>query len=187
MRLAVAAAACLALACGNKKEAPPSKTGGGSAAPSGSATEPTPKPALPADVVDAAGADACDDAELQKHVDAGLAAATTYQDALLRRTARWKKDCDLAMQDLTVLAPEASRLAEANVAFQTWRDTLAPACRTRVEELGKQSPITAALETRTAIIDARMKPLLDRCKDVPGLPDAAAKGLGVLRTKPAAQ
>ena len=187
MRFAVAAAACLALACGNKKEAPPAKTTGGSAAPSGSATEPAPTPALPVDAVDAASADACDDAELQKRVEAGLAAATTYQDALLRRTARWKRDCDAAMQDLTVLAPETSRLADANVAFRTWSDTLAPACRARVEEIGKQSPVTAVLETRTAIVEARMKSMLESCKELPGFKDAAAKGLGVLRDKPSAK
>jgi hypothetical protein len=146
---------------------------GGSAAP-GSAADPWAKPVAAAP---------CNDDDIRANIDKGLAASSTYLAALEKRTARWKKDCDAAKQDLLALEPDATAFVSSMMAFKSWGETLSASCRARVEQLGEQNAKTAELEKRTPAIEERVAPMLERCKAHPGFAEAAAKGLRVLRKK----
>ncbi len=148
-------------------------TSAGSAA-SGASSDPWAKPA---------GDAPCDDADIQRHIDASLAASLAYLTALEHTTARWKQDCEAARKDLLALEPEATKFMTAMQQFMTWAQTLSPACGKRVGELGEQTAGARDIEKRTPGIEAKVKPMLERCKDHPGFHEAAAKGLRLLRRK----
>jgi hypothetical protein len=183
----VVAFVVMASACRNKQDATgsaASATGsaavgsaaGGSAAGSGAAgsADPWAKPAQAAP---------CNDDEIRANIDKGLASSAAYLSALEKRTARWKKDCEAAKQDLLALEPDATAFVSSMMAFKSWGETLSPSCRARVEELGEQNAKTTELEKRTPAIEERVTPMLERCKQHPGFAEAAAKGLRVLRKK----
>lgn len=185
MRL-VAALVCLALGCGKKEPAqsqttsPSEGSGSGSAVAtrSGSAaSDPWAKPASPpADVP-------CDDADIQKHIDDSLTASMAYLAQLEKKTAAWKTDCEVAKQDFLALEPEATKFMDAMLGFKTWGEQLSNKCRARVAELGDKAPLAADIEKRTKPLEAKVTPMLERCKDHPGFADAAAKGLRVMHRK----
>ncbi len=145
----------------------------GSAAGSASA-DPWAKPA---------GDAPCDDADIQRHIDDSLAASLAYLTALEHQTASWKQDCEVARKDLLALEPQASAFMASMQQFMTWAQTLSPACGKRVGELGEQTAGARDIEKRTPGIEAKVKPMLERCKDRPGFQEAAAKGLRLLRRK----
>lgn len=196
MRAALALAIALvviASACGHR-ESPAGGASGSQAASSGapsaagSAATTATSPAgsgAPADPwAKPAGEAPCDDADLQRHIDDSLAASLAYLTALERKTASWKRDCEAAKQDLLALEPQATSFMAAMQAFVAWAQGLSPACAKRVTELGDQTPAARDIERRTPGIEAKVKPMLERCADHPGFRDAAAKGLRVLRRKP---
>lgn len=148
-------------------------TSAGSAA-GGASADPWAKPA---------GDAPCDDADIQRHIDASLAASLAYLTALEHTTARWRQDCEAARKDLLALEPEATKFMTAMQQFMTWAQTLSPACGKRVGELGEQTAGARDIEKRTPGIEAKVKPMLERCKDHPGFQEAAAKGLRLLRRK----
>jgi hypothetical protein len=149
-------------------------TAAGSGAASGTSADPWAKPA---------GDAPCDDTDIQRHIDASLKASLAYLDALEHATASWKRNCEAARKDLLALEPQASAFMAAMQQFMTWGRTLSPACGKRVGELGEQTPAARDIEKRTPGIEAKVKPILERCKDHPGFQDAAAKGLRLLRRK----
>lgn len=177
----------MASACGNKKEATPTAGSATQTSPVVPITPTGPDPFAKTDAPTAVAAAPCNDDDIKKHIADGLGQSAAYLSALERRTARWKKDCEAAKQDLLALEADATKFMDAMLAFKAWGETLSPACRKRVEELGEQSPVTADLEKRTPTIEARVKPMLESCTSHPGFEEAAAKGLRVLRKKAPAQ
>jgi hypothetical protein len=179
MRL-VAALVCLALGCSEKKEAPPPPAPAAPpppAASAGSASDPWAKPASPpADVQ-------CNDADIQKHIDDSLTASMAYLAQLEAKTAAWKTDCEVAKKDFLALEPAATKFMDAMMGFKTWGEQLSDKCRARVAELGDKAPLAADIEKRTKPLEAKVTPMLERCKDHPGFADAAAKGLRVMHRK----
>ncbi len=175
MRRSIAIAlVVVASACSSKKE-PPAKAEGsgsavGSAAGSGSATG-------------SGSAAPCDDADIQKHIDDSLAVSLAYLNALEKKVATWKQDCEAAKQDLLALEPDALKFMEAMLSFRGWGQSLSDTCRQRVGELGEKAPATLEIEKRTPDLEAKVKPMLERCEKHPGFQDAAAKGLRVMRRK----
>jgi hypothetical protein len=193
-RAAALALVVMAGACGDRKDsAPASGSAAGAAAPGGAApggnAATTVVPIAPSEPdpfaeTGSAAEASCDDDDIRRRIEAGLGQSAAYLAALDKRTARWKKDCEAARRDLLALEPDATKFVSSMIEFATWGKSLSAACRTRVEQLGEQSSITADLEKRTPVIEQRVRPMLERCKDHPGFADAAAKGLRLLRKKP---
>jgi hypothetical protein len=111
--------------------------------------------------------------------------SVAYLTALENKTAKWGKDCEKAKQDLLALEPEAKKFMDAMTEFMTWGRSLSPACGKRVSELGEQTTAAKDIEKRTPGLEAKIKPVLERCKEHPGFQDAAAKGLRVMHKKSA--
>lgn len=176
--LAIAIAAIVvASACSSKRESPSATAGSGSAVGAGSAVG-------SGSAAGSGSADAaCDDADIAKHIDASLAVSLEYLDALEKRTAAWKQDCEAAKKDLLALEPEALRFMEAMLEFRGWAQSLSDTCRQRVSELGETSKAAIDIENRTPAIETKIKPILERCQAHPGFQDAATKGLRVMRRK----
>ena len=176
MRL-VAALLCLGVwGCSSKKESPPAPAP--TPAPTaGSASDPWAKPAQPPAEVP------CDDADIQKHIDASLTASMAYLTQLEKKTSAWKTDCEVARKDFLALEPDATAFMDAMMAFKTWGEQLSDKCRARVAELGDKAPQAAEIEKRTGPLEAKVTPMLERCKNHPGFADAAAKGLRVMHRK----
>ena len=81
------------------------------------------------------------------------------------------------------LEPDATKFMETMRAFKTWGESLSATCRARVVEIGEKLPIGAELDKRTPAVEAKVKPILEKCENHPGFKDAAARGLRVLRKK----
>jgi hypothetical protein len=179
MRL-VAVLLVVAAGCGKQEQARPAPApGSGSAA----TDDPWAKPAtVPAD----AAAAACNDADIQAHIESSLASSLTYLGALEAKARGWSKDCERVRKDLLALEPDAAKFMASMQDFMTWGRALDPACGKRVAELGDQRPETRDIEARTPPLEAKITPILERCQKHPGFADAAAKGLRVMqRKKPA--
>ena len=175
-RTLVVALVVMTTACGKKTETAPGPSGSAAGSAAG---DPWAKAIDAGAVADAP----CDDADIKNHIDNALGKSSTYLAALERRTARWKKDCEAAKQDLIALEPDATQFMTSMMEFKTWGETLSAACRQRVEQLGEQSPVTQDLERRTPALEGKVAPMLERCKDHPGFQEAAGKGLRVMRKK----
>jgi hypothetical protein len=175
-----AALLCLTLGCGKQQDTSQSARSG-SAQGSAQSSDPWAKPAVTPDAAEVS----CTDAEIQAHIDASLKVSLAYLSALEGKTRRWGKDCERPKQDLLVLEPEAAKFMAAMQEFMTWGRTLSPACAKRVAELGDQRPESRDIEARTPALEAKITPILERCKDHPGFQEAAAKGLRVMHKKKA--
>jgi len=181
---ALAALVVIASACGKKDSAPaPGSAAPGSAAVgsaggsaagdpwSGSGSAPA-KPETP-----------CTDDDIKKHIDDSLSVSMAYLSALEKKSAKWGKDCEAAKRDLLALEPDAQKFMDAMLAFRAWGESLSDTCRARVAEVGDKLPIAAEIEKRTPALEAKVKPILEKCENHPGFKEAAAKGLRVLRKK----
>jgi hypothetical protein len=180
MRIAlVVALVVMASACSSKKE--PALTSGNGSAGSGTASsDPWAKPAAPP--ADAAETP-CTDADIQAHIGASLKVSLAYLAALEAKAKTWGTNCDRAMKDLIALEPHATKFMDSMKEFMTWGRSLSPTCAQRVQELGDQRPETKDIEARTPSIEAKVKPILEKCQNHPGFADAAAKGLRVMHRK----
>ncbi len=176
MRLA-ALLLVVALGCGKKESV---LTTSGSNAGSAAANDPWAKPAAPP--ADAAETP-CTDADIQARIDASLKVSLAYLTALEAKTKSWGAVCEKARKDLLALEPEASKFMDSMQAFITWGRALSPACAQRVQELGDQRPEAKDIEGRTPAIEAKVKPILEKCEKHPGFVEAAAKGLRVMHRK----
>ncbi len=176
----VIALVVMASAC-SKKESPLTTSGSG-ATGSGSAAsnDPWGKPASPP--ADAAEAP-CADADIQAHIAASLDVSLAYLAALEAKTKKWGKDCEQAKQDLLALEPDATKFIDAMTEFMAWGRALSPACAQRVQQLGDQRPEASDIEVRTPALEAKVKPMLEKCENHPGFKEAAAKGLRVMHRK----
>jgi hypothetical protein len=135
---------------------------------------PTPSPDAP-----------CNDDDIKKHIDESLTISLAYLDALEKKTAKWGKDCEQAKKDLIALEPDATKFMGAMRDFVSWAQTLGPKCAARVQELGDKMAAARDIEMRTPGLEAKIKPILEKCKDHPGFNEAAAKGLRVMHRKKA--
>jgi hypothetical protein len=172
--LAVALTACLvAGACESSKsklDEPAAKAGSSAAPASGSAAA-------------SAALTACPDSVLQPRLEAALAASKRYFDALQTHSATWSTDCEAVRVDLLTLESEGDLFMQAMTSMKTWGKTLSAECRARIETLGEANPITEQLESRSPALEARVKPVLERCNDHPGFRDAAKKALRLMKKK----
>lgn len=153
----------IASACSSKKEPPPPAAGSGSAPGSASS--------------------ACNDADLQKHIDDSMAVSIAYLTALEKKTATWREDCEAAKQDLIALEPDAKKFMDEMAAFTAWAQSLSEPCRARVGVLGETSTAAADIEIRTPAIEEKITPMLERCQAHPGFNAAARNGLRLMRRK----
>jgi hypothetical protein len=170
MRLA-AALVCLALGCGKQEKAPAPAAGSAAAGSASGSADPWAKPA-----VDAADAEApCNEDEIQAHIDASLKVSMAYLGALETKAKRWGKDCERAKRDLLALEPDAMKFMDSMQEFMTWGRGLSASCGKRVAQLGDRRQETREIEERTPGIEAKVTPILERCKDHPGFAEAAAK------------
>jgi len=168
----------LLLACSCKKESspldqPPAGAGGSSSDPWSGSAAPASTPAKTL----------CADDDITKHIDESLSVSLAYLSALETKSAKWSKDCERARKDLIALEPDAQKFMDAMLAFKAWGGSLSDECRVRVAELGDKLPIAAEIEKRTPALEAKVKPILEKCENHPGFKEAAAKGLRVLRKK----
>jgi hypothetical protein len=112
-----------------------------------------------------------------------LKESLAYLSALEAKTKKWTKDCERAKQDLLALEPAATKFMDSMQAFMTWGRALSPECGQRVAALGDQRPEARDIEQRTPGLEAKITPILERCRDHPGFQEAAAKGLRVMHKK----
>ena len=153
----------------SKLDEPMRKTGSASVVASGSAT--------------GSAAPCPPDGELKARIDTALQASRRYFDALRDHTATWSSDCEKVRLDLLSLEAEADKFVASMQETMTWGRSLSPECRTHVEQLGEANPIAAELEQRTPALEAKVKPVLEACKDFPGFTEAGRKGLRLLKKK----
>ncbi len=153
----------------SKLDEPMRKTGSAGVAASGSGS--AADPSCPPDDV------------LKVRIDQALQASRRYFDALREHTATWSSDCEKVRLDLLSLEGEADRFVVSMQEMMTWGRSLSPECRTHVEQLGEANPIAAELEQRTPSLEAKVKPVLEACKDHPGFTEAGRKGLRLLKKK----
>lgn len=125
----------------------------------------------------------CDDQALLAKVEETWAAVNVYMTALEKRSGKWKTDCEVARKDLVALEPAATTYYEAVLAAKAWAESLEPACRERVKELGKKHFEGPKLDRRAKALEAKVKPMLERCKNHPGFAQAASKGLRVMKRR----
>jgi hypothetical protein len=171
-RLSLALAAACALA-GAACESNKSKLDG-LPAPAGSSTTPSGTGAPLAE---------CPDDMLKPRLEAALAASKRYFLALRTHAETWSTDCEAVRADLLTLEPDGDLFTQAMMSMKAWGQTLSAACRARVETLGEANPMTTELESHTPALEARVKPVLEKCNDHPGFRDAARKGLRLLKKK----
>lgn len=125
----------------------------------------------------------CPDAVLQPHLVAALEASKRYFLALQTHAATWSGDCEAVRKDLETLAAEGDLFVAAMTSMKTWGRSLSGQCRDRIEVLGEAHPITAELESHSPALEARVKPVLEKCNEHPGFRDAARKGLRLMKKK----
>lgn len=123
------------------------------------------------------------DDELKARIDTALQASRRYFDALRDHAASWSSDCEKVRLDLLSLEAEADRFVAAMQETMTWGQSLSPECRAHVQQLGEANPIAAELEQRTPALEAKVKPVLEACKDHSGFTEASRKGLRLLKKK----
>jgi hypothetical protein len=145
--------------------------------------EPMQKTGSPSVVASGSTAPCPPDAELKARIDTALQASRRYFDALRDHTASWSSDCDKVRLDLLSIEAEADKFVASMQQTMAWGRSLSPECRTHVEQLGEANPIAAELEQRTPALEAKVKPVLEACKDFPGFTEAARKGLRLLKKK----
>jgi hypothetical protein len=164
----IAAVVWLASGCKDKAATPSAERNAGSDTGSGSGS---------------GSAAPCNDDDIRKHIDDTLAVMRAYVDALEKRTASWKLDCEAAGADLRALEPAVEALANAMTRFNAWGEQLTAACVQRAAELGEGHPGMKELENHGPGLDARIKPVLEHCNDHPGFQEAVAKGLRAYKKK----
>jgi hypothetical protein len=125
----------------------------------------------------------CPDDMLKPRIEAALAASKRYFLSLQTHAASWSTDCEAIRTDLLALESDGDLFMQAMMSMKSWRQTLSAACRTRVEVLGEANPITEELVSHSPALEARVKPVLDKCNDHPGFREAARKGLRLLKKK----
>lgn len=171
-KVALAALACLAFggACKSSKSKldEPAPVAGSSVAPAAGSA--------------AALAD-CPDDVLQPRLVAALEASKRYFLALQTHAATWSGDCEAVRNDLLTLEAEGELFFAAMTSMKTWGKSLSGQCRDRIEVLGEAHPITAELESHSPALEARVKPVLEKCNEHPGFRDAARKGLRMMKKK----
>lgn len=125
----------------------------------------------------------CDEAELRKHVEGALAAMDRYVAALEKRAASWTLDCEAASADLRALEPEVDTALKEIRRFSTWGVEAGEICVDRAAAFVDGHPKWKDLEQRGPGLDAKVKPILERCDDHPGFQEAVSKGLRSYKKK----
>ena len=133
----------------------------------------------------AAGSAACSDSDIAEHVNATFAATRTYFGELEKHVATWSDDCEAIRKDLVTLEPAGSAFFVEVMRSRVWSHDLAPECRARVQQYTLSRTEAGELATRAEPLEAKVKPVLERCKDAPGFRDAAEKALKFMRKKKA--
>jgi hypothetical protein len=128
-------------------------------------------------------ADCPPDDELRTRVDTALQASKRYFDALREHSATWSSDCEKVRLDLLSLEAEGDRFVAMMQDMKQWGQSLSAGCREHVQTLGEQNPIAIELEQRSPSLEAKVKPVLEACKDHPGFTEAGRKGLRLLKKK----
>jgi hypothetical protein len=125
----------------------------------------------------------CPDDVLKPRLEAALTASKRYFVALQTHAATWTTDCEAIRKDLLTMEPDGDLFVQSMMSMKSWGQTLSAACRARVEALGEANPMTEELESHTPALEARVKPVLEKCNDHPGFREAAHKGLRLLKKK----
>jgi hypothetical protein len=125
----------------------------------------------------------CPDADLKARLETALAGSKRYFVALQTHAATWSGDCEAVRMDLLTLESEAELFMQSVSAMRAWGKTVSAECRSRLEVLGEAHPISDELEAQSPTLEARVKPVLEKCNEHPGFKDAAKKGLRLLKKK----